>query len=259
MTERVAGTLLDPKELLSNQTGVLETFFGQEAIPEPPKALLEFVEITAELGFTFEPYFEPRVVFTQDSNYPGWVVKPNPWLFDQIRKDNISPDAVALTGQWAAMEGFAKPEYADGKQLYANDPLTGILEKLRKDKKIEVPDRCSHIPTISRFGTSPDEIDNYIVPVFTDLSQIENQIKAGNAKAGTPSYMVFNYRGNTAHPEWGQTNTSEWFANEFGDGSRLFGGGRDFGGLARVDYFWHGDHYGSVGFRLHVAFPSSKS
>lgn len=250
MQER-SRTLSNPEALAAEQTHVLENFFGNEAVPKPPKELMEFVERTAELGFTFEPYFEPRVVFTKDSSYPGLVVKPNPWLFEQIKKGNISPDAAILSGQWAAMEGFQKPEYDGSKQLYENDPMSPKLERLRKNGKIAVPDWCRHIPSISRFGTSPDE-DNYIVPVFAEFSQIEDQIKAGKVKAGVAPWASWFYRGNTAHPEWGQTNTWERFANKFGAVSRLIGGHRVLGGLAGVSYGWHDDRNDFVGFRLRV-------
>lgn len=246
----------NPEALAAEQARVLENFFGYEAVSRPSKALMEFVERTTEQGFTFEPYFEPRVVFTKDSSYPGLVVKPNPWLFDQIRKGNISPDAAILSGQWAAMEGFQKPEYDGGKQLYANDPLAPELERLRNNGRIAVPEWCRHIPSISRFGTSPDEIDSLIVPVFVQLSQIEDQIKAGTIKVGVSPWASWFYRGNTAHPEWGQTNTLEWLANKFEPAHRLVGGGRGGGGLADVRSYWHGDRNGGVGFRLHVVSSS---
>jgi len=249
-------TLPKPEALVAQQTHVLERFFGNEVVPKPSQELMAFVERTAELGFTFEPYFEPRVVFTKDSNYPGLVVKPNPWLFEQIQKGNISPDVASLSGQWAAMEGFQKPEYDGGKQLYENDPLAPKLESLRKNGKIAVPDWCRHIPSISRFGTSPDEIDSLIVPAFSEFAQIEDQIKAGEIKVGTPSWASWFYRGNTEHPEWGQTNTWEWFSNNFGAVRRLIGGRRDRGGLADVDDDWHGHRHDYIGFRLQVASSS---
>lgn len=256
MSERPS-TLLNPEALVVDQNRIVENFFGNEAIPELPKTLVEFIERTTEQGFSFELYREPRVVFTQDSSYPGLVVKPDRWLFEEIQKGKISLDAISLSSQWAAMEGFPKPEYDGGKQLYENDPLASKLEKLRKNGKIAAPaDGCRHIPSISRFGTSPDEIASLIVPVFAGLSQIEDQIKAGKIKAGVPPWASWFYRGNTAHPEWGQTNTWEWFTNSFGAAGRLFGGYRDLGGLAGINYYWRGSGYAHIGFRLRVVSSS---
>lgn len=148
------------------------------------------------------------------------------------------------------------PEYDGGRQLYANDPLAPKIEKLRENGKIAIPGWCRHIPSISRFGTSPNEIDSLIVPVFAKLSQIKDQIKAGEIEAGTPPWAAWFYRGNTAHPEWDQTTTWEWFANNFGADGRLIGGYRDGGGLAGVDCDWRDRRDGGVGFRLRVVSSS---
>lgn len=249
MAERLA-ILHDSEALLGEQTKALETFFGHEALPEPPKALMEFIERTTEQGFTFEPYFEPRVIFTRDSNYPGLVVKPSPWFFEEIRSGNISSDAASLSGQWTAMEAMQKPDYDGGQQLYENDLLASILERLRKDGKIAVPDWCQHIPAVSRFGVSWDEIAKYIVPQFADLAHIDSR------QVGLPSYIAFNFRGNAFHPEWGETNTWEWFADSFRGAYRLFGGCSDYGGLANVHYRWSADRHDDLGFRSRVDFSS---
>ena len=243
-------------QLHAAQVDVVNRFRGKEVFPEPPKALLEFVERTTEQGFTFEPYLEPTLHFTPNSKYPGQVAELSPWLIEQINRGKVLQDALTLSLQWAAMEGFQKPEYDGGKQLYENDTLAPMLEELRKRGRIEVPDWCTHVPSISRFGTSPDEIDNYIVPQFIEDTPIKDLVNKGQAKAGVPPFASLFYRGNTAHPEWGETNTWEWLANSFGDGGRLIGGYRDRGGLAGVDYRWRDDHFGNVAFRLRVAFSS---
>ena len=251
MTERAAVTL-NPSELLADQTHNLEKFFGQEALPEPPKKLLEFVERTSEKGFTFEPYLEPGRQFPQDAEYPGWRVKPQPWFYDQIRQDNISPDAAKLPLQWAAMETIVRPNYDGGMQLYQNDALAPILEDLRKRGRIAVPDWCKHVPSISRFGISPKEIS---APVATRVADEIGKVDAQNVDATT--YMAFNYLGNIAHSEFGEANTWEWFADKFGDDRRLIGGNSDNGGLANVHYNSSDNRNGYVGFRLRVVFPSN--
>ena len=128
--------------------------------------------------------------------------------------------------------------------------MAPIPEKLRNGGKIAVPDWCRHIPSTSRFGVSHDEITKCIVPEFATMAQIEAE------QASVPPYTTFNFRGNIAHPEWGQTNTWEWFANSFGGDSRLFGGGSDYGGLAYVYFDWSDYHRDDVAFRLRVVSPS---
>ena len=251
MTERAAVTL-NPSELLAGQTHNLEKFFGQEALPEPPKELLEFIERTSEKGFTFEPYLEPGRQFPQDAQYPGWRVKPQQWFYDQIRQGNISPDAARLPLGWAAMETIIRPNYDGGKQLYENDALAPILEDLRKRGRIAVPDWCKHIPSISRFGVSQKEISGFVASRFVDEI---GKVHAQNVDATT--YMAFNYLGNIAHPEFGEANTWERFSDKFGGDGRLIGGYSGHGGLARVCYDSSGGHVGRVGFRLRVVFPSN--
>lgn len=244
-------------QLLAAQLNIIERFRGKEEIPQPPQALLEFVEQTTEKGFSFEPYLEPVLRFTPDSKFPGQSVELSPWLIEQINRRKVSPDALTLTLQWAAMEGLQKPEYDGGKQLYENDPLAPNLERLRGRGKIEIPDWCEHIPSISRFGSSAAEINKYIVPLFvSEYTLIGDLIKSGEAKAGVPPFTPWFYRGNTAHKEWGETNTWEWLDNKFGADGRLIGGHRGVGGLAGVFYDWSGDPYDNIAFRLRVAFSS---
>ena len=253
MPERI---VVAQEKLLVEQRDVVERFRGKEVFPEPPKALLEFVERTAEQVFIYELYLEPNALFTQTSDYPGWRVRPNPYFWDLIKSGRLSPDAARLSLGWVAMEAIRRPPYDGGMQMYENDPLAPKLEQLRNDGKIAVPYWCKHIPLTSRFGISAREIDNHIVPVFAQLSQIEEQIKAGTIKAGIPPYMAFNFRGNTAHPEFGETDTAEWFADETRDGRRLSGGDSGSGGLACLDDWIPGYHDGDIGFRLQVVFSS---
>ena len=255
MAERLQ---LTSAELLTTQVQVVENFRGKEVFPEPPKALLEFIERTSEKGFTFEPYIEPPLDFSQNSDYPGLAVRPNPHFYDLIRMGHLAADSARLSGPvWAAMEGLQKPPYEGGKQLYdEKDPLAPMLEDLRRKggkQGIEVPDWCRHIPPVSRYGVSALELERLIQPLFAqDYNVAESNVGM--------SYAAFLYRGNTAHPEWGQTNTAEWFPNnKLRGGDRLLGGNSDRGGLAHVLYRSSDDRNDYFGFRLRVVFPPEKS
>lgn len=251
MTERPAET---GQELFDAQLAIIRRFCGREVFPEPPKALLEFIKWTTEQGFTFEPYLEPDLTFSQDAQYPGLQVRPNPYFYDLIEEGLLPPEAMRLLGpMWAAMEGFPKPNYDNGRQLCGKDPLANILEDLRRKRNIEVPDLCKHVPPFSRFAISALELEHYIHPLFAQNAKVEKK-QVGN------SYAAFLYRGNTAHPEWGETNTFEWFPkDEFRGGNRLIGGDSALGGLGCVGDWHAGHHDDFVGFRLRVVFPSQKS
>lgn len=220
------------QKLVRTEARALSRFFGKETIPQPPRELLEFLERTTKIGLTLEPYFEPAVTFSKQTSYPGWQVKPDPWFWEMIRKGNILPEAVRLSGTWMAMEALPKPNYTDGTQLHQNDALAPILEKLRGQGGIKIPDWCKHIPATSRFGISPSEIEEHIIPAFVETYQPQD------AKVSLPCYMSWNYRGNIAHPEWGETTTFEWFKDRFGSGGRLYGGDSGNGGLGFVSSIW---------------------
>src|SRR3990167_8916288 len=168
-TERKPGTLPSPEQLLAEQTSALEAFFGEEALPQPPKELMEFLERIHDLGFSFEPYLKRDIVLAQDSEFPGWKVKPNSWLWEQINAGKVSPDAVRLKIGWAAMETIVRPNYDGGKQLHENDPLAPILEDLRKAGHIVVPDYVEHVPSVSRFAVSALEVEGPVIARFAQI------------------------------------------------------------------------------------------
>lgn len=248
--ERTAGTLPGPNQLLAEQTSALEAFFGKEAFPQPPKELMEFLERTHDLGFSFEPYLKRDIVLTQYSEFPGWKIKPNPWFWEQINAGRVSPDAVRLKIGWGAMETIARPNYDGGKQLHQNDPLAPILEDLRKAGAITVPDYVRHVPLTSRFAVPALEVEGLVIARFVEI--------AGDRAKGvkTPPVVDYNYVGNLAHPEFGKADTWEWFSNPFGRAYRLIGGHFRGGGLACVTYCTD-NRRDNVAFRLQKDFPSN--
>jgi hypothetical protein len=87
-------------------------------------------------------------------------------------------------------------------------------------------------------------------------SAIGKDTLGSEGKVVNNPYKIFNVVGNMRHPEWGDTNTSEWFGDEFGPGYRLFGGDSDLGSLVCLIYRWPARRDGRVGFRPLIAFPS---
>jgi len=62
--------------------------------------------------------------------------------------------------------------------------------------------------------------------------------------------IEFNILGNIHHPEWGESNCSEWFSDQYKAGlRRLLGGDSDFGGLAYVYSDDPVNRHGGIGFR----------
>jgi len=214
---------------------------------------LEFVERTAEMGFTFEPYLEPGITLSKDAQYPGWHTRPSSYFYDLIRRGQLPPEAMQLSLQWAAMEIIVRPPYNRGLQLHENDALAPHLEDLRRQGQIKVPNYVKLVPSVSRFAVSPQEVSG---PVAERVAEI-GKVDARNVDA--PTYAAFNYFGNVAHPEFGEANTWEIFADNLRGGHRLIGGDSDCGGLSYV-YDWDaGYRHGRVAFRLRVGFPPEKS
>lgn len=236
--------------LIPDRKTKLAAFFGQEVdVPNPPQELSAALIRAQEIGWTqAEAHFLPKIELKQNSNFPGWTVKPEQWYWEQIKERKVEKGAASLEGIWMIVDGSQKPQYKDGKQMYENDPFAATLAQLRKEGKIEVPDWCKHIPEGSRFGISHDEIRKHVNPAIATLLGVQPE------QVSLPKAIEFNVLGNLAHPEWGKTNVWEWMNEKFGGASRLIGGCSDGGGLANVGCRTAGDHGGSIGFRPRIAF-----
>lgn len=238
------------KQLIRIEREALSAFFGKDiAVPKPPQELFVTLEEMLELGITgFEPHFLPRVSFTEKSKIPGWKVRPNPWFWQKIQDGSVSADAATLQKGWYLVDGRQKPNYDNGQQRYKDDYAEPIMQELRETGKIQ---KCSFVPDISRFGASPDEIEQVILPEIIRITGTKGEIS-------NKRYIEFNIWGNMFHSEWGQTDTSEWFADRLWGGDRRLRGGRsDLGGLARVSGLWSGVRDDDIAFSPVVKFPSS--
>lgn len=181
--------------------------------------------------------------FNRDGDYPGWNVKPKAWFWENVAEGSISSDATKLDEMLIAIDNTPKPTYNRGRQLYQNDPFGDLLRQLRKEGKIQVPRDLRHIPETSRFGISPDELTEHVLPAIAQMLEVDS------SQVRDPKEIEFSVIGNRCHPEWGNTNTSEWMQDKFEDGSRLVGGDSDDGGLAYVNCHWSDGRYDGIGFR----------
>ena len=244
-----------PEQLVASEKEAWKQFLGKEInIPEPPQQLFEAARLAIEHGITsFEAHLLPKLELKQNSKFPGWHIKPEEWYWQKIKEGEIAKDAARLPGVWVLVDGAQKPNYDDGKQLYENDGFGQILLRLREEGRIETPNSYSHVPRTSRFAVTPIERETHFYQALAEV------LNVGKDKVRITREIESNIIGNIHHPEWGQTNTSEWFDDKFGDGRRLVGGRSDYGGLARVDCNWRDDRLGNVGFRPLIVFSSSKS
>ena len=236
------------EQLVASAKKELEAFFGKEIhVPEPPQELFEDARSLSEFGVAkIEAHYLPKHVLKENGKLPGWKVKLEPWFWAMIKEAKISAKAATLEAGWYLIPGTGKPDYYNGDQMYEDNYLGSLIGELRIKKKIEAP---RNVSTESMFGISTDELEGIIVPELRKRAGVKGELRS--RRAGE-----FNVIGNMAHPEWGQTDTWEWFGDKFGGGSRLVGGYSGSGGLASVRCGWSDVHFGGVGVGLLVAYPS---
>ena len=157
--------LFTSEQLIRTESEALKRFFGKEiVVPKPPQELFQTLENMSKLGITgFEPHYLPQVSLTEKDKIPGWKVKPESWFWQQIKKGKLSKDAATLQEGWYLVDGRRKPNYDNGQQRYENDYLEPIMADLRNKGKIQ---KYSSVPNISRFGASPEEIEQVILAEF---------------------------------------------------------------------------------------------
>lgn len=245
----VEGLILPSSEqLVGAARRELKTFFGQDImVPEPPAELFHTLERFAGLGIRgFEPQYLPQLQLREKDNFPGLKVKPGKWFWDCVKDGSIEKGADTLDEGWYLLDGRWKPNYRDGQQVYEDDYLAPLMENLRASGRIQ-PYR--YVPRNSRFGASPLEIEQVILPEFAKQTQPEGEVS-------NMSYALFSVIGNMKRQEWNDTTTWQWFRDKFEDGRRLIGGSSHGGGLAGVGAGTSDYRFDHAGFAPVVAFSS---
>ena len=76
------------------------------------------------------------------------------------------------------IDGRAKPDYQDGEQRYENDGfMEDMIKGLRRQSVIQ---RHRYVPEDSRFGVSPQEIEQVILPEFARAIRVFSIISGKN-------------------------------------------------------------------------------
>lgn len=234
------------EKLVKTAKKELASFFGKDFhVPKPPDELFRTLERFESLGIRgFEPHYLPNYQLREEEELPGWKVKPSKTFWEHLKAGLIEKGADTLKNGWYLVDGRGKP---DGRvddlwnvqHLYNDDYLAPLIESLRDSGRIYVHRRSlPWTPRNSRFDTSPSEIERIILPEFATQTQLEGNVS-------NMAYMQFNIWGNMTHPEWGRTNTSQWFRDKVRANGRLIGGNSNGGGLA------NGYHWAEVGARFH--------
>jgi hypothetical protein len=243
------------QEVMEREAEKLREFFGYDVeIPAiPAEVTPERYERWKEMGF--ELHYLPDEELAEERDLPGWKKKPGKryapdqsWgieFFDEIKNGNLPKDSLKLPAAWVLADSREKPKYENGKQIYKEDALGTVLEELRKKKVI-----TDFTVKGSRFNISWDELNKPEVK-----QAIAEALDVPPEALRLPRAIEWNYMGNVYHPEWGGTNTWEWFDDSYQKGQRrLYGGGSERGGLSNVYWFDPGVRSDDLGFRLQVVF-----
>ncbi|TAK95098.1 hypothetical protein EPO05_05110 [Patescibacteria group bacterium] len=233
------------RELIKNEGEALDKFFGKHvSIPSLPESItLEKFKYWESIGF--ELHYLPAEEMKSEKDFPGWNKKPSPWFYEKIRAKSIAEDSAMLRGGWILIDGRPKPEYQSGDQAYVDDSLAETLTKLRKSGNL-----LGYKIAASRFDISWDELrDGEVKAAFAELLHtVPEDIQL-------PRAIEWNFIGNVHHPEWGDTNSWEWFQDEFiAGGGGLYGGRLGNGGLSNVGVYASFVRDSGIGFRLLVRF-----
>lgn len=213
--------------------------------PKPHKSLRETLLIASDLGWPYAGNFVPSM---KGFDIRRLDVPPEEWYFQQREAGNIK--TAAKGGYWVAIDLTPRPDYNSGTQIYPNDHLGSMLARLRDGKNINVSG-YEHVPVISRFAVSFDEIEQSVSP------EVARYLRVDRRKTRVPYEEEFNTLGNVFYPFFGQASAAEWLMNIFEGGRRLYGGYSGYGGLADVSHWRSFGHDDGIGFRLLVEIPSS--
>ncbi len=172
------------------------------------------------------------------------------WFYDRVQDGKIKPTypdlpPTLLRGCWHLADFTVSADYTDGSQVFVDDPLAPIIADLRTKKLVG---RHNNTPDGSRFAITPDEWQDCV------LAHVASKLGVTRAQMRLERAVEFNAIGNLYDPNRGKFNAWEWFEDRFEDSNRLYGGYRDYGGLASVSFNWHDNRSSNVAARPLVSF-----
>ncbi len=194
--------------------------------------------------FNLKPVFLPDEEIGENRPLKNWI-KPEPWFYQKIKEGKIAKDSALLKRGWYLADFTSSVDYDNGVQVYPNDPLSPIIERLRKEGKIGKHDKT---PTGSRFAIVPKNEWPLV------LAELAKELWLKSEQIQLERYVEFNAIGNLYDENRGKFNSWEWFNDSFEDSSRLDGGVRGDGGLADVHYDSSGHRHAFVAGRPLVSF-----
>lgn len=215
--------------LVSRTAKLLSKKFGKQVAVDPLPAEFTEENLSRWAGFNLKPVFLPDEEIDESQELKKWI-KPDSWFYDQISNGKIKPGSATLYRGWYLADFTVGADYANGTQVFFNDPLAPTVTRLREQGKVG---KYDDTPIGSRFAITNDEWRNTLCPAIAqELGFNPDQVRLERA-------IEFNAIGNLYDSNRGKFNIWEWFADTFGgDPGRLFGGHRGVGSLAHISFRW---------------------
>lgn len=229
----------------------LASTLKQPVIVPPPPAII-VPKLLKKLGrFNFALVYFPALDIHIDFRIEnGTWIKPNKWFYLNLGPDKIDPAATKIKPGWHAIDLTSSVNYADGIQVFPNDPLEPLITRLRQEKKIGGFDKT---PIGSRFAITGEEWEDVIAPALAQAIGLE----PSQATVRLERAIEFNLVGNVYDKPRGKFNAWEWFADLYGLTDRLHGGFQYDGGLSVVSHRPRGDRLDSFAGRLIIDFSQA--
>ncbi|MEK9174573.1 MAG: hypothetical protein AAB725_01225, partial [Patescibacteria group bacterium] len=154
----------------------LHKFFNVDIEPMPPEFMEENLVKRAEFGF--RPVYLPMEEIGEDRRLNNWI-KPEKWFYQKIKENKISSDSAKLFRGWYLADFTVGVDYADGTQVFPDDPFATIITKMREEGKIG---KYDNTPTGSRFSITNDEWRNIVCPtIAAELGFKSEQVRLERA------------------------------------------------------------------------------
>ena len=241
----ISGEEISFSESLVIQTQkLLSRKFRKKITVDPVPAWFTPENLARAVKFNLKPIFLPGEEIGENRRIKGWVM-PDRDLYRWEKEGKIASDSHCLKHGWYLADFSRGVDYTDGSQVFPDDPLSPIIEKLRQAQKIGKFDKA---PIGSRFAIVPQsEWPLVFAEIANDLGLKQEQIRLERA-------IEFNAIGNIYDSGRGKFNMWEWFADLFEDSDRLYAGHRDHGGWAYVSDIRFGDRNDDFAGRPLVSF-----
>lgn len=246
--------------LLNAERAAHLAFFGQEFDLTLMRETIErygYAKIAEWQKLGLEVHFLPSTVLMRNTSFDGWKIQPESWYWDQARNGNlyhrqddgtlVKASGDLLPGRVVLIDTRKKPNYDDGKQMFAKDRdfMGRVIDRLRKDGKLA---RYQYGPQTSRFGISSIEWEDHLKAAVAERLGLEPaQVRLEMAIEANIIPQLYT---KMPRKDDGTTSTWCWYEEFFESASyRLRGGCSGYGGLACVYYDGSGGHWRSCAFR----------